>query len=216
MSATTSNNKILSPFFPTYAEVRRVLPILDQESYVTFRGMIDSLLVQRGTRTQHVSWPLKTADEWIAQRLVDEQERLALRLWERSGRTVNPRYLRGADAFIQQHGLMETDTVGILHTTDRGKAFLQEGPGVVREIDKAEGVTKLMECLAARGKVGITASDMWSEWKAFAQEQSNLSADSTIKHALDERLANPVERGLLARTGRGVYRITASGWDHLG
>jgi restriction system protein len=202
--------KVRTPWFPPYSRVRQLLVILQGVPRATVTDMLGAILDQTGTPQNPVDW--SDPDTWIAERLTGSQAELAQRIWEASGRTVNPRYIHGAILFIDGYKLLVPDHDGIYRLSERGRAFLEHERHVVREIDEAEGLAQLLSILAT--KTRARRGDLLPEWEDFLREHSNFGSTSTIKDTLRRRLVNLVERGLVAREGQSLYVITQAGIDY--
>ena len=199
-------NKVRTPLFPIYSEVRQLLSILEGVPKATVTQMIKSIGEQTGTPQNPVEW--SDPDTWIADRLSGQEAELANHIWEASERTVNPRYVYGSYLFINSYELLASDSIGKYQLTERGKAFLDGKPEVVHELDDIEGLGQLLAILAT--KTRAKRGDLLPEWGDFLRENSNFGTDSTIKDTLRRRLMNLMDRGLLSREGN-TYIITSEG-----
>src|SRR5258706_10846126 len=202
--------KVRTPLFPTYSEVRQLLPVIDNIPKSSVSGLINAIWEQTGTPQGPVSW--SEPDIWINERLAGEDAQLAKRIWEISGRTVNPRHLSGAYAFINTHSLLVPDSMGIYHLTERGKGFQRDDTRIVRELDDIEGLPQLLAILST--KTQAKRGDLLPEWGDFLREHSKFGTASTINDTLRRRLVNLVERGMVAREGV-AYAITQAGRDYV-
>jgi restriction system protein len=206
---TERTYRVRTPLFPTYSEVRHLLPVIDNRPKSSVIGLINAIWEQTGTPQAPVSW--SDPDTWIAQRLSGEDAQLAQRIWEASGRTLNPRHFYGAYSFINIHGLSVSDSMGLYRSTERGKAFLDDNSRVIRELDDTEGLPQLLAILST--KTQAKRSDLLPEWGDYLREHSKFGTLSTIKDTLRRRLVNLVERGMVAREGI-AYVITQKGRDY--
>ncbi|MDP9309326.1 MAG: restriction endonuclease [Chloroflexota bacterium] len=202
--------KVRVPAFPTYTEVRTLLPILDGVAKSAVLDMLNAIFEQTGTPQDPVDWTDPNA--WIDERLTGAEADLAHRIWEESKSTVNPRHMRGSYWLINRYELLVPDTAGVYQRTDRGKAFAANDVAIVREIDEAEGLLQLLTILAT--KTRARSADLLPEWGDFLREYSNFGTTSTIKDTLRRRLLNLVERGLVAREGQALYVITPDGINY--
>ena len=73
---------------------------------------------------------------------------LARKVWDGSGKTVNPRYLYGCYLFINRLNLLEQND-GIYRLGERGRKFLANDKAILRELDAIEGIPKLLSLVAA-------------------------------------------------------------------
>ncbi|MBL8660245.1 MAG: restriction endonuclease [Rhodospirillales bacterium] len=198
--------RVRTPFFPLYSEVRALLKIWPGFTKEAVLTLINALQDQRGTPQNPVDWT--EPDTWIKERLSDENEALAERIWQSSGKQVNPRYVYGSYLFINSYDLLVTDVHGIYHLTQSGEGFLNNEESIVRAIDEIEGLPQLLSILAPKSPV--KRSDLLDEWGQYLKERSRVGTASAIKEALWRRLRNLVERGLIARNGNS-YAITDEG-----
>jgi restriction system protein len=201
-------HKVRAPYFPRYSEVRRLLTILDGIPKSTIKSMIAAIWEQVGTPQQPVDWSDPTT--WIEQRLSGESAKLARQICEQSQRQVNPRYIDGTYLFINAKEFFAW-RVPICQLTERGKAFLAQDPGVIREIDDEEGVLDLLSMLATKKRA--MSRDLLPEWGEFLRAYSHFGTEATIKDTLRRRLVNLIERGLVEREGNS-YIITQAGMDY--
>lgn len=202
-------HKVRTPIFPTYSDVRHLLRILPGVPKTDFTGMISEIMQQTGTPQNPVDWT--DPDTWIAERLRDVSAELALRIWDESGRSVNPRYTRGCYFLINGFGLLQANGEGNYELTERGRMFLDGDEATVRELDDLEGVGELLSILAT--KTRAMRGDLLPEWGQFLREYSRFGTASTIKDTLRRRLVNLVERGLVERDGN-AYVITPAGIEY--
>jgi len=198
--------KVRTPLFPLYSEVRSLLPVLDGVSKDDVRHLIEEIWEHAGTPQNPVDW--SDPDTWIGERLPKEQQLLARRIWEGTGRTANPRHIYGTYLFIYGYDLLAPDASGRYRLTPRGQGFLSGDKDVVRQIDELEGIPELLAILAT--KPHAKRADILPEWGEFLRAYSRYGMDSTIKDTLRHRLVNAVERGFLSREGN-TYDITESG-----
>lgn len=201
--------KVRAPLFPLYSDVRRLLLILAGVPKTTVTSTIRSVQAQTGTPQNPVDWT--EPDTWIPERLSGADAQFAMRIWQESQHTINPRHIYGAYLFINDHGLLTADASGIYRLTERGQAFFDDEESVVREIDDAEGLPQLLGILST--KTRAMRGDLVPEWGEFLREYSNYGTDSTIKDTLRRRLLNLIERGFVARDGN-VYSITPRGSEY--
>jgi restriction system protein len=171
--------------------------------------MLNAIKDQTGTPQSPVDW--SDPDTWIEERLSGEHAVLARRLWQESGRTVNPRHVYGAYLFVNGQNLLVPDAAGVYGISERGRAFLKEDAEVVGEIDDAEGLPQLLAILATKSPA--RRGDLLPEWGEFLREHSNFGTASTIKDTLRRRLVNLMERGLVARESN-AYLIEPAGIDY--
>jgi restriction system protein len=201
--------KVRTPLFPLYSEVGQLLTILDGVPKKSVTAMINAIRDQTGTPQDPVDW--SDPEAWIPERLQGDEAKLAGQIWEGSQETVNPRHIYGAYLFINTYELLMLDNEGVYRLRERGQAFLNNEPNILKELDDDEGLRQLLGILAT--KTQAKRSDLLSEWGAFLREYSNFGKPSTIKDTLRRRLANLVERKLVERQGNN-YTITQAGIDY--
>ena len=88
----------------------------------TLRAMGKRLYEQRGTQQEPVDW--SEPDKWIQERLVGAEMQAALDIWERSDKTLNPRYLSRRIAATERLRLANV-TEGKYVLTERGRTLLR-------------------------------------------------------------------------------------------
>ena len=200
------------PHYPLYSEVRTLLPILHGVQRAAMLGMRGAIWEHRGTVEENVDWT--DPDQWIPERLKDGPQDMALRIWQGSNRTVNPRHLTGHWLLANQYELINTEADGRLTITPSGTRFVQEPDGeIVQQLDDAEGLIQLLSLLTERGP--STPAELLEPWLAFLLRVSNVRAETTARSFLYQRLRNLAERGLVSRSGTR-YEITGLGVKYAG
>lgn len=207
--ATGEDRRVRVPLFPTYATARHFLRIVDGVSAATYREMEATIREQTGTPQNPVNW--SDPDTWIEERLSGDNAALARRIWTQSNHELNPRYTRGAHHFLKAYDLIGTAGDGTLRATEAGERFLDEDPDVIRAIDEVEGIGKLLNILATKGRA--KRADLLPEWQDYLDDVSTYGTQSTYKDTLRRRIDNVIERGLVERDGH-TYVITQSGMDY--
>jgi len=201
--------KIRTPLFPPYSWVRNIIQVWDGAPKATVMSMMNAIQEQTGTPQSALDW--SDPDTWIRERLSGEDAELAKRIWERSGKKVNPRYTYGSYLFIKNFNLLESDVQGIYRLTTRGKQFLDNDEPLIKEIDDAEGILDLIHILATKGEA--KRSDLLPDWKEFLKMYSKYGTTSTVKDTLRRRLVNLIDRDLVKREGN-VYSLTVKGLEY--
>ena len=158
-----TNKALISSYFQPYSYVRKLLPILEGVTKAKVIGMMTAIWEQTGTPQNPLDW--SDPDTWISERLTGEDVEMARSIWERSQKTVNPRYVSDSYRFIDNCELLIPDNTGIYRLTERGKGFLDNDPKIIREIDDSEGLLYLLSILAA--KTRAKRNDPLPEWEAF-------------------------------------------------
>ncbi|AFY67142.1 restriction endonuclease [Geitlerinema sp. PCC 7407] len=211
-SATNSENqRVRTPLFPIYSEVRLVLPIWQGHLRAQITGLRSTLSALWGSPQAPVDWT--DPDVWIPQRLQGSDRELAEAIWKKTDGKVNPRHVYGHWLLACQYGLLAENAAGPMLLTDRGNDFVtQEQGDAVAYIDEHEGLLKILTIVAEKGTG--RHSDFVPEWAEYLQRYSRFGTDGTIKDTLWCRLRNLLERGFLSRTGT-TYSITDAGLAYL-
>ncbi len=198
---------VRTPLFQTYADVRMLMSALS--GAVTKSAVLESLNAiwqQTGTPQDPVDW--SNPDLWIPQRLQGKSREVAARIWEHSGKKLNPRHIYGAYLFLNGYELLKPDPQDVYRLTERGKLFLAEDAQTLRTLDEAEGLPKLLAIVAAHSPA--RRGDLLPQWGEFLLAHSKFKTESTFKDTLSRRMQNLVERGFIDREGN-TYTITAKG-----
>jgi restriction system protein len=207
--ATGEDRRVRVPLFPTYATARHFLRIVDGVSAATYREMEATIREQTGTPQNPVNW--SDPDTWIDERLSGDNAALARRIWKESDHELNPRYTRGSHHFLKAYDFIRTTGHGTLRATEAGERFLDGDPDVIRAIDEVEGIGKLLNILATKGRA--KRADLLPEWQDYLDDVSTYGSQSTYKDTLRRRIDNVIERGLVERDGH-TNVITQSGLDY--
>lgn len=198
--------KVQTPLFPTYSEVRVLLPIWEGEYQEAVRGMIQAIREQSGTPQDPVDWT--DPDVWIDERLEGHDAELARRIWEGSRRAINPRHVYGSYLFVNTFDMLEEDGSGVYRLTDFGHGFLEDDSEVIRALDEAEGIPELLAIIQTKGRA--RRSDLLDDWAEFLLRASTYKAESTVQSTLRHRILNALDRGLLDKDGV-YYSVTSKG-----
>lgn len=200
---------VRAPLFPLYSHVKHCVRLWDGELVQLVRDMINDIFEQTGTPQNPVDW--SNPDEWISERLRGDSARLAKKIWEGSGRTVNPRHVYGCYLFINRLDLLD-QTSGTYRIDERSNRFLDDDAETVREIDISEGIPIILSLVSDR--MPARFSDLIDDWGSYLQAVSKFSTISVFKDSLRRRLLNLVARGLLQRDGNR-YSLTKAGSEYL-
>jgi restriction system protein len=200
---------VRTPLFPTYSEVATLLKVFSGYRRSQVQSLIKALHSQVGTVKNNVDW--STPDQWIDEKLLGDDRQLANDIWKQSQQLVNPRHIYGGYLFINGFQLLDNDSTALWQLTGAGKAFLNNDPEIIRQLDEAEGLPQLLAILAACSPA--RRGDLLEEWSEFLLENSNYKTPSTFKDTLRRRLANLVERGYVSREGNS-YTITSQGVNY--
>lgn len=201
----------LTPHLPTYGIARHFLRVMDGVPYSTYRSTYDAILAGRGTPQEQADWT--DPDVWIAWRLSNEEQSLALRMWHDSDGELNPRYTLGSWSLTTRHELLIRDGEDMLRISERGQRFLDEPEGsVAGEIDGYEGVLTVLRLVADRGPG--KRSEFLARYAEFCRGFTKYRSEGVIKTSLYDRLVNLIDRGYVNRSAQ-TYQITDDGLGHL-
>jgi restriction system protein len=117
------------PPLPTYAAIGIVVRVLDGEPIKRVRHLMHSIFDQAGSASCDWSEP----ERWIDERLSGELSALARKVWEGSGKAINPRYLYDHFTFISRLRLLEPRD-GIYRMGERGERFLSGDEAILHDL----------------------------------------------------------------------------------
>ena len=200
---------VRTPLFPLYSDLRACVRAWADEPVSLVLDLHNKLMELTGTPQSPVDWT--DPDTWIPERLSGEHARLARKLWETSGKRTNPRHVYGAYLLINSAGLLEQEQ-GVYRLTGRTKAFLADDPALIEELDRNEGLPRILALLAE--KASAKRSDLLDDWGHYLAQVSKITSLSMIKDTLRRRLLNLVERGLVDRDGNR-YSLSEAGRAYL-
>lgn len=200
---------VQAPLFPTYADVGHAVRAFNGEPVKLVRETINAMFEQTGTPQSPVDWT--DPDKWIGERLVNGPQVFARKVWNESNRTLNPRYLYGPYLFINRLKLLERDD-GVYRIGDRAQSFLRGDEGIIRELDAAEGIPKVLSLVAERSP--CKRGDILPDWSDYLKAVSVFTTPKTFKGTLRDRLLNLADRGLITREGN-TYAIADAGLEWL-
>jgi restriction system protein len=126
-SKDETEQRVRTPLFPTYREVRHLLNVWPGRPRKQITGLQATLGELRGTPQNTVDWT--DPDAWIPERLSGDGQDLASAIWTQSGKTVNPRHTYGHWLLSQKYELVEDGPDGNLALTDRGRDFIEHEGG---------------------------------------------------------------------------------------
>ena len=205
------SHRVRTPLFPTYADVKVLLRVLDGVPRSTYMSMHNAIREQTGTPQNPVDWT--DPDTWIEERLTGADADLARRIWVEGEQTLNPRHVYGPYLLAQTHDLLVTDGSDVFRLSERGRGFLQDDRAVVGDVDETEGLIQLLRILSTKPQA--KRGDLIPEWSEYLQTYSKYGSPSTIPDTLRRRLNNLLDRGLVVRPSTGVYTISEAGLRHL-
>lgn len=206
-----SNRRSLVPHYPSYDQVRDVLPIWDGAPDGAITRMRNAMWAHTGTPQDQADWT--DPDVWIDERLDGEAKEWATRTWQGSQKRVSPRYVVGHWLLISNAGLLELAGDGHLRLTAAGQDFLKQPEGeTVRRVDLDQGLLRLLRLVAEAGTA--TQAELLAPWSEFLLAETKVRAESARKSNLAHRLKNLLQREYVERNGRS-YGITTAGLRYL-
>jgi restriction system protein len=119
------------PPSPTYPEISHTVRLLDGEPAKRVRDMMTAIFLQSAKPQRPPDWT--DPDSWIDAPLSGELGALARKLWEGSGRTLNPRHLYVYHRFAVRLKLLE-QVAGIYRVSERGRRFLAGDKSILQEL----------------------------------------------------------------------------------
>jgi restriction system protein len=209
--AVAETGRSLTPHYPSYEEVRSLLPIWQGREANAVSRLVAAVYEHRGTPQATTDWT--DPDRWIPERLAGEERALAWDIWKGTQAQVNPRYCRGHWYFCRRHGLLADLGDGKLSLTEDGKVFVAKPLSEVeRRIDRWEGLLYLLSYLGDEGSRAPV--EMREPWIAYLARETRIQAAFTAQIYLGDRLRNLLDRCLVRKLGR-AYELTEEGLRHL-
>jgi restriction system protein len=89
---------VRAPLFPTNAELASAIKCFAGEPVKLVRDTFTAIWEQTGTPQNPVDW--SDPDTWIKDRLSGNLQATAKKIWNQSGKTLNPRHAYGCYLFI--------------------------------------------------------------------------------------------------------------------
>jgi restriction system protein len=120
-----------APADPTYADIRHAVRAIEDVPAARVRAMMNAIFEQAGSPQSRLDW--SDPDRWIGERLAGELQTLARKIWEGSGKTLNPRYFYNPYKFITRLKLFQP-VDGIYRLGERGRRFLAGDDTILREL----------------------------------------------------------------------------------
>ena len=200
---------VRAPLFPTNTELASAMKAFNGEPVKQVRDTFTAIWEQAGTPQNPVNW--SDPDTWIDERLSGALRSTARKIWKESGKTLNPRHAYGCYLFINRMKLLD-QVDAVYEIGRRSKLFLSNDETILRELDAAEGIPKVLSLVAERSP--CKRGDILPAWSDYLKAVSVFSTTSTFKDSLRRRLVNLVERGLIRREGNS-YAITDTGLGWL-
>jgi restriction system protein len=207
---TENRSGVSTVRIPTYSEVAQLLRIWEGVPKPVVAGMIKTIAEQTGTVRKPVDW--SDPDSWIGRRLSGEFGDLAQRIWQESGKRINPRYVYDAYLFVTSKGLLDSNIFGEYQLTALGLAFVGNDEKILADLDRSEGLPHLLAILA--GMDAAKRSDLIPTWRDYLREYSRCTSQASIKESLRCRLFNLLDRDFVCREGLR-YVITKRGVEYV-
>ena len=151
---------VRTPLFPLYSDLKACMLAWEGESVQLVIDLHSKLMELTGTPQAPVDWT--DPDAWIPERLSGAHARLARKLWESSGRRTNPRHVYGAYLLINSAALLSQEN-GIYRRNNRSDALVAGDSQVVQELDRSEGLPRILALLAE--KASAKRSDLLDDWE---------------------------------------------------
>ena len=120
-----------TPRSATYADIGHAVRLLEGEPAKRVRDMMTAIFEHAGTPQTPIDW--SDPDTWIDARLSGDLRALARKVWDGSGKTLNPRYLYASYLFVTRLKLLE-QVAGIYRLDERGRRFLAGDEAILREL----------------------------------------------------------------------------------
>jgi len=200
---------VRAPLFPTNAELASAIKAFAGEPVKKVRDTFTAIWEQTGTPQNPVDW--SDPDTWIDERLSGDLRTIAKKIWAQSGKTLNPRHAYGCYLYINRMKLLD-QIDGVYRIGELGKLFLSNDEEIIRELDAAEGIPKVLSLVAERSP--CKRGGILPAWSDYLKAVSVFTTSATFDETLRRRLANLVERGLISREGNS-YSITEAGLKWL-
>jgi restriction system protein len=178
---------VRAPLFPTNTEMANAMRAFDGESVKQIRDTFTAIWEQTGTPQNPVDW--SDPDVWIKERLSGGLLAIAKKIWIESGKTLNPRHAYGCYLFINRMKLLD-QVGGIYRLDERGERFLSNDEKILRELDAAEGIPKVLSLVAERSP--CKRADILPAWSDYLKAVSHFSTEANFKDTLRRRLVNLV------------------------
>ena len=204
-----SDRRSLTARLPTYSAAQHFLRIVEGMSAGSLIKMRDDIFEQVGNPQEPVNW--SDPRQWIPERLCGDSQSIALRLWNESDNSINPRYFAGLWSLCEKHKLL-VYPFDKMTLTDAGKLFLNEDLEQLARMDDYDGILVILSEIAARGPA--QRKHILAAFRHFCNTYTTWRTDGSVKSALSYRLENLLQRDLIEKSGQS-YRITIFGFDYL-
>jgi restriction system protein len=116
---------------PTYADIKYAVRAIEDVPAARVRAMMNTIFEQDGSPQSRLDW--SDPDRWIDERLAGDLQTLARKIWEGSGKTLNPRYFYKSYKFVTRLKLLQP-VDGIYRLGERGRRFLAGDDAILREL----------------------------------------------------------------------------------
>jgi restriction system protein len=159
------------PPSPTYPEISHTVRLLDGEPARRVRDMMTAIFHQSARPQRPLDWA--DPGSWIEAPLPGELGTLARKLWEGSGKTLNPRHLYIYHRFAVRLKLLEK-VAGTYRVSERGRLFLAGDKAILRELvdlrsakRRPDGATELESEAEAESQPAASVRTMIGEMRKF-------------------------------------------------
>lgn len=205
-------NKVRVSYYPTYENVRILLPIWNGKNVRNITKLQSSIEAHRGTPQSPKDW--KDPPTWIPEYLNGNDRELAEEIWLKSHGKVNPRHTEGSWIVVYKFNLMEQEPDGTLRISSAGNEFLQTPFGETEmKIDSQEGLVELLRFI--KKAESCHKKDVRAEWSLYLKNNSAFNAPSVIDDTLNRRLTNLKDRDLIQSKVKGTYSLTDIGHEYV-
>ena len=126
-----SSEIVSAPPSPTYVAIACAVRVLDGRPVKQVRELMNMIFDQAGSAPPSLDW--SDPESWIDERLTGTLQALARKVWEGSGKALNPRHLYAQVAFINRLRLLEP-VDGLYRLGDHGRRFLSGDEAILREL----------------------------------------------------------------------------------
>jgi restriction system protein len=116
---------------PTYIEIGQAFRVLDGERARDVRELMNAIFELANSPQSPIVW--SDPDHWIGERLAGDAQQLARKIWDRSGKSLNPRYLYASHKIINRLKLLDL-VGGAYMRRARGERFLAGDQAILREL----------------------------------------------------------------------------------
>ena len=116
---------------PSYADIGHAVRLLQGEPAKRVRAMMTEIFERSGSSENTIDW--SDPERWIDIGLSGELRTLARKVWDGSGKALNPRYFYASYLVVTRLKLLE-QVDGIYRLSERGQRFLAGDQAILREL----------------------------------------------------------------------------------